>query len=402
MPELQLKVVKNTGDGIWGKALNNLNKVLYSSGGGLFNIVINSKRNALLRASNNYESITHVAKESKRNQITEKYEKAYESYLCALEKYITDTVYTKVQKRVSTLKENKLLSEYYEINSLKGTEYSEYKYRRQMMYLSMDFENILASKSGYFIEKYQRFYTNVIDQLYKSLMRHYSVKLTNKSENKSATFESIYNLIDDYMKDVLPYLPETEGRKKIMDEYKKFVETIDMYAKKEINTIKRQLYLLELGIGIFAYSLPTLATEECYLDLITRARQTIPNIYITADKFEMYTLLLEAMESYYYNVQSQKTIWDNDSNKEEFQKFWEKFMEYKKLERIDLNEYKRLREILFISADTKYLKKTGQEMKELRAYYRERMKTIGGLRKFKNSVQKTTGIWRTRRRCEAS
>ena len=67
MPELQCKVVKNTGDGIWGKALNNFNKVLYSSGGGLFNILINSKRNSLLRASANYEEVTQIANEKKRN-----------------------------------------------------------------------------------------------------------------------------------------------------------------------------------------------------------------------------------------------------------------------------------------------------------------------------------------------
>ena len=85
MPELQLKVVKNTGDGIWGKALNNFNKVLYSSGGGLFNILINSKRNSLLRASSNYEEITKISNEKKRNSVTEKYEKAYDNYLNVLE-----------------------------------------------------------------------------------------------------------------------------------------------------------------------------------------------------------------------------------------------------------------------------------------------------------------------------
>lgn len=402
MPELQLKVVKNTGDGFLGKALNNFNKVLYSSGGGLFNIVINSKRNALLRANGNYEAITKIANENKRNSITEKYEKAYENYLTTLEKYITDTMYTRVQKRVSSLKENKLLSEYYEVNALKGTEYSEYKYRRQMMLLSMDFENILATKSGYFVEKYQKFYTNVVDQLYKGTMRHYAVRLTNQSENKNAIFEKIYDLIEDYIKRVLPYLPETEGRKKVMDGYKKYVETIDMYAKKEINSVKRELYLLELGINIFAYCLPTLAAEECYLSIISKARISLPNIYITADKFEMYCLLLDAIESYNYNVLSKKTVWDNDADKEAHQVFWDKFMEYKKLERIDLNEYKKLREILFVTEEIKYLKKTNQEMKELRAYYRERMKTLGGLRKFKNSVKKIAGVWRTRRRCKES
>ena len=111
MAELQLKVVKNTGDGIWGKALNNFNKVLYSSGGGLFNIVINSKRNALIKANANYVEMINIPNEKKRNTIADKYEKAYDAYLTSLEKFITDTVYTRVEKRVSNLKENRLLSE---------------------------------------------------------------------------------------------------------------------------------------------------------------------------------------------------------------------------------------------------------------------------------------------------
>lgn len=401
MPELQLKVVKNTGDGIWGKALNNLNKVLYSSNGGFFNFVINSKRNALLRASASYEEIASIAKESKRNSVTEKYEKAYDNYLNTLEKYIKETIYTRAQKRVSTIKENKVLSEYYEINSLKGTEYCEYKYRRQMMLLSMDFENILATKSGYFVEKYEKFYVSVIDQLYKGTMRHYSIKLTNQNEDKNAVYSKIYDLVEGYIKEVLPYVNQTEEVKKIQETYQKYVAVIDMYSKKEINTIKRQLYLLELGISIFSYCLPLLAAEECYLNIISNARTIIPNMYITADKFEAYELLLDAMESYMYNVLAKKTTWDNEMKKEEFVVFWDKFMQYKKLEKIDLYEYKRLREVLFVTNDIKYLKKQNVPVKELMVYYRDRMKQQGGLRKFKNSVKKMEGKWKTRRRCEA-
>lgn len=397
MAELQLKVVKNTGDGIWGKAINNFNKVLYS-GSALYNFVINSKRNALLKANANYENITNIPNEAKRNSVTEKYEKAYDNYLNTLEKYITDTVYNRVQKRVSTIKENKLMSQYYDINSLKGLEYCEYKYRRQMMLLAMDFENVLATKSGYYIEKYTKFYTNVLDGLYRGTMRHYAVRLTNQAEDKSGTFEKIYNLIEDYIKYVLPYLPQTEERTKILDGYKKYIETIDMYAKKEINSIKRELYLLELGMDIFSYSLPILAAEECYLDLIQRGRLAVPNTYITADKFEMYQLLLDTFENYNYNILARKTVWDNDADKLRFEEFWDKFSEYKKLERVNLEEYKRLREILFVKEDIKYLKSSGQDWKELRSYYRDRMKQLGGLRKFKKHLCKMEGIWRTRRR----
>lgn len=400
MPELQLKVVKNTGDGIWGKALNNFNKVLYSSGGGLFNILINSKRNSLLRASSNYEEISKISNEKKRNTITEKYEKAYDNYLNVLEKYITDTVYNRVQKRIGTIRENKLISEYYETNALKGTEYCEYKYKRQLMLLQMDWENICSSKSGYFLERYQKFYVNVADQLYRGLMKHYAVKLTNQSEDKSPVFEKIYNLVEGHIKFVLPYLNKTEGRDKIIDGYKKYVETIDLYAKKEIHSIKRDLYLLELGINLFTYCFPILATEECYLDILERARRTVPNIYITADKFEMYNLLLDAIESYATNVLANKTMWDSDIEKQAFDEFWTKFSEYKKLSRIDLNEYKRLREILFITQEFKILKKMKQENKELRTYYRDRMRQLGGFRRFKNTYKIMPGKWKTRRRCE--
>ncbi len=400
MAELQLKVVKNTGDGIWGKALNNFNKVLYSSGGGLFNIVINSKRNSLLKANANYMEMLNIPNEKKRNAVADKYEKAYDAYLNSLEKYITDTVYTRVQKKVSNLRENRMLSDYYEVNALKGTEYCEYKYRRQIMYLQMDWENILTNKSEYFVSKYKAFYVNVIDQLYKGLMRHYSVKLTNKNEDKNQIFQKIYDSVEDYIKLVLPYLEETEGRKQVIESYKKYIQTIDMYAKRDINALKRELYLLELGIGIFTYCLPILATEECYLDIISRAHKAIPNIYITADKFEMYNLLLDSIENYAYNVLDKKNLWDSDEEKNEFKEFWDKLIEYKKLQRIDFNEYKRAREILFINWDRKDLDK--QEYKELRAYYRERLKQLGGLRKFKNSWKKVEGNWKTRRRCKAN
>ena len=401
MAELQLKVVKNTGEGVLGKALNNFNKVLYS-GNALYHFVIQSKRNALIKESANYENMTQIVHESKRNAVADKYQKTYDNYLDTLEKFITDTVYTRVQKRISTLKENKLLSSYYEINALKGNEYCEYQYRRQMMLLSMDFETILATKTGYFLEKYTRFYTNVMDNLYRSSMRHYAVKLTNQGEDKSVLFTKIVDLVEDYIKHVLPYLPQTDGRKSIMESYDKYVAVIDLYAKKEMNAIKRDLYLLELGLTIFSYCLPILAAEECYIDLIQRCRVAVPNMYITADKFEMYNILLDAIESYDENVLARKTVWEHETDRISFETLWDKFSEYKKLARIDFNEYKRLREILLVREEMRQIGKENNGLKELRGYYRERMKQLGGLRKFHNRFREDySGRWRTRRRVKS-
>ena len=121
MADLQLKIVKNTDKGVFGKAINNFNKVLYSSGGGFFNIVMNSKRNSVLKAFANFEDFKNLENENKQKSINEKYEKVYDNYLNSLERYITETIYNRVKKKVSNIKENQLLSEYYEINSLKGT-----------------------------------------------------------------------------------------------------------------------------------------------------------------------------------------------------------------------------------------------------------------------------------------
>ena len=298
MAELQLKVVKNSDNGVFGKAINNFNKVLYSSGGGFFNIYMNSKRNSLLKAYANFEDIKKAENENRQKNINEKYEKAYEGYLNTLEKYITETIYSKVKKKVSNIKENNILSEYYEVNALKGIEYTEYRYRIQLMLLYMDWETIIATKSDSFISKYKKFYVTNVSSLYKSIMRHYAVQITNSGDDKEKIFSKIYNLAEEYIQNFLPYTEQNESNKLIKDAYKLYVEKIDNFARKDFNDIKRELHLLELARRIFVYSLPTLAAEECYLNILEKARIIISNTYISADKFETYQLLLDTIESY--------------------------------------------------------------------------------------------------------
>lgn len=398
MSELQLKLVKNTDKGVFGKAINNFNKVLYSSGGGFFAIMMNGKRNSLLKAFAASEDIKNMKTEAKQKSVSDKYEKAYDTYLEALERYITETIYTKAKKKVSSISENNLLSEYYEINSLKGSEYCEYRYRIQLMLLHMDWETIIVTKSNTFIDKYKKFYVGVVTQLYKAMMRHYAIELTNATDNKEKVFSKIYNLTEDYIVNFLPCLEQTEEVKLISESYKNYVQKIDNFARKDFNDLKRELHLLELSKRIFIYSLPTVAAEECYLSILEKARIIISNTYISADKFETYNLLLDTIESYNYNILSQKIVWDNDDEKENYKKFWKQFEEYKKLERIDFDEYKRLREVLFITHEIKEVKKVNKDYTSLLNYYRERMKMQKGLRNVKNSVKKLNGKWKTKRR----
>lgn len=401
MAELQLKLVKNTDNGVFGKAINNFNKVLYSSGGGFFNIIINGKRNGVLKAYANFEDLQKQKSEAKQKSISEKYEKSYEAYLASLERYITETVYTKVKKKVSSMKENNLLSEYYKVNSIKGTEYVEYRYRIQIMLLYMDWETIISSKSEAFIAKYKKFYVAIVSQLYKSMMRHYAIQITNTTDEKEKIFEKIYDLTEEYIKNFLPYIEQTEMTQSVIEDYKNYTQKIDGFARKDFNELNRELNLLELARKLFTYSLPTLAAEECYLSIIERARMLIANTYISADKFSTYQLLLDTIESYNTYVLSQKIVWSNEEEKKDYDKFWKEFKEYKKLERIDYDEYKRLREIIFINREIKEIKKSEKDYSALLTYYRDRMKQQHGLRKFKNSIKKIAGRWRTKRKIVA-
>ena len=88
MTELQLKLVKNTEGGFMSKAMSNFGKAVYSSGGGLYSLLIGAKRNLLLKAYGNYQEITQIADENKRNTISAKYDKSYENFLNCLEKLI--------------------------------------------------------------------------------------------------------------------------------------------------------------------------------------------------------------------------------------------------------------------------------------------------------------------------
>lgn len=399
MAELQLKVARNTDDGIFGKALSNLNRVLYSSGGGFYNIIINAKRSSAIKAFSTYQNISSIADENKRNQVTNKYEKVYENYINALEKYLLEIVYNRVQKKVASLSENKLLSVYYEINALKGNEYVEYKNRRQILLLDMDWATVLSSKNEAFTKKYKEFYIYNMEQLYKANMRHYAVLLTGaKVGENDDKYNKIYALIEDYIKNVLPYVDDITDKDKIIEAYKNLVASIDVYSKKKSDEIKRNKVLLEISRELFAYSLPMIAAEQCFMDLIEKSRIAIENSFIDAEQFEVYQLLLDLLESYHENILDKKVYWDTQTEREEFQKLRDEFAECKKLERIDFEEYKRRREIILVCSELKNMKKANKKYEKLKTYYVDRMKQLHGLRELKNHTKKWTGTWKTRRR----
>ena len=61
-------------------------------------------------------------------------------------------------------------------------------------------------------------------------MRHYAIQITNTTDDKEKVFSKIYNLTEDYIKNFLPYLEQTEENRILADAYKNYVENFLSYV----------------------------------------------------------------------------------------------------------------------------------------------------------------------------
>ena len=399
--QVGLKLAKRTEEGFFGKAISNIGKAVYSSGSSLYTLLISTKRSSVLKNFNTYKNLMEIPEEKKREAVKAKYEKIFENYLNTLEKYIKETIYTKMQKRASNLEEEKIMASYYEISALKGIDHVEYRTRLQMLLLNMEWSSITATKTGKFLEKYREFYLYNMEELYKASMRHAAVLLANVKDGDKDKYDNVYTLIENYIKNILPLLPETKENTKIIEDYKKYVLGLDSFAKKEYNELRRRISLLGFGRVLFVYSLPTIAAEQCYVEIVNQARTCLANSFIEADKFETYQVLLDAIEEYTDNVLVKKSYWKNPIEEEEFKNFNTKWSELKKLARIDYDDFKKQREILFVKNDLKNMNKSKIALDEVRKYYRDRMLQLHALRTLSNKYKVNSGKWRSRRRQKA-
>ena len=97
MEQRSLRVV-NTNKNFFAKITNTINKLLIPTKLGLNGIMITIKRNSLLKAYEAYQKTKDD--ESKKDNLSKKYEDAYTLYLESLDKYIMDSIYKKVRNEI--------------------------------------------------------------------------------------------------------------------------------------------------------------------------------------------------------------------------------------------------------------------------------------------------------------
>lgn len=378
--------VLETNTTFFSKITTSITKLLIPTKVGINSMLISLKRNTLIKAYEGYKHANEEGETPKKEAIIQKYEDAYALYLEAIDKYIMDSVYTKVKNNNASEFERNALSKYYEVTHLKESEYLEYKYRKQKYLIELDYENIRENAKTR--NRFLPFYINKMDSLYKAILKNYSIQLSDyihsNAQYKSNLYTKIFLTLEDYITNILPIKLELDSENEyqvILNEYEKY-ENFTVGKLDEREQIERNMILLGISRQLFTHSLPLIAAEQCYVHLLKETRALIINAKTQEKQEEAYQMLITLIEDYNVKLLSTKIYWDKPGDKEEYKKFWN---EYKAI------ESQQEKEILFIKNDLKKLRQGKKEYKEIIKFYHKKLLEYGVMKNLKNSYKTLTG-----------
>ncbi|MBO4815797.1 MAG: hypothetical protein J5507_02445 [Clostridia bacterium] len=393
MEQKSLRVL-DTNKTFFSKITSTITKMLIPTKLGINNMMISIKRNNLIKTYTNYTIAAEENNIELKDSLLKKYEDAYSLYLEAIDKYIIDSVYKKVKNGTASEFEREALSKYYFVVSLKEKQYIEYKYKKQEYLLKVDYESVINLKKENMIEKYNKFYVQKMDSLYKGLLKNYSVQLADTVSSKLDSVDNIYNKIftalESYITEILPVKLRTSNKedyKNITEDYEKY-ESMLVGKLDERDKIKQKVVLLGLSRELFTHSLPLIAAEQCYERLISEVRNLIMKTKAKPKKDGIYELLCEVIEDYNVRLLSTKVYWDKPEKREEYKKFWNKYKEINSIENKKEKEAKK--QILFLKNDYKNLDKNDLFKKELK----KKLVELGAIKQIKNSCKTIEGNYK--------
>ena len=382
MEERSLRIT-GANTNFFSKLTNTLTKIINPTTEGINTLLITAKRNNILKAFENYKKENNDAAEKK-------YEEAYTAYLETLDKYVLNSIYKKVSAGVATEFQKNALSQYYGIVQLKDSEYTEYKYRKQKYLIEIDYENIKASAKDKVKSRFQKFYIAKMDELYKKILKNYSIKLADNIDTYDSTKELIYTkvfiTVEEYIKNILTLKIEDKESKQydeIVEQYQKFEKFLVGKLDTRDN-IEKNLILLGLSRKLFTHSLPLVVAEQCYIKLLRDARSLVQDTKIATKREKAYALLMNLKEEYNVKLLSTKVYWDNLKEREKFKTFIEKYNKLEEIKSVDEQEYQKQKEILFLKEDLSKLRLDKRDYTQLIKYYKRRLVDYGAMTEIKN------------------
>ena len=387
MEERSLKIT-GTNTTFFNKITKTITKMLIPTKIGINGMIISMKRNNLMKTFENYKKDTED-----KEEIEKKYENAYTLYLETLDKYVMDSIYKKVKNNTASEFEKEALSKYYEITSLKEKEYIDYKYRKQKYLIELDKEGLEANTKEKVIEKYNKFYIEKMDELYKAILKNYSIKLADTTNIYDSSKEWLYIKIlytlEEYVENILSLkmkIEDKENFEDIIDDYNKF-EAYSVGKLDTKDTIEKNMILMGMSRKIFTHSIPLIVAEQCYEKLLKDARTLVQDTKMAAKRENAFTTLMNLIEDYNVRILSTKVYWENLNQRDTYKKFWDKYKEIKKIKDTDFVEYVRQKEVLFIKDDMKKIRNEKVDYTKLIKYYKRKLVDYDAMRTIKNDYK---------------
>jgi len=387
MEERSLRVY-NSERTFFSKITNTLTKLLIPTKVGINGVMISMKRNNVLKAYENSLEIDKIEDEVRKEQITKKLEDTYALYLESIDKYIMDSIYKKVKNDTANEFEKEALSQYYMITHLKETGYTEYKYRKQMYLMRLDYETVSNEKTK-ILNKYKKFYGMEMEVLYKGLLKHYSIRLADNLPDgeRQEIYNKIFKVLEDYISNVLPIKLEADSNdtyKEILEEYSNF-ERFSVGKLDQNDCIEKNMILLGLSRKLFTHSLPLVFAEQCYDKILNDVRSLIVDTKIARKQEKAYSLLINIMEEYNIKLLSTKIYWDKPASREEFKAFWNEYQKLNELKNSNYEEYVKQKEILFVRNDLKKVSINENRYYKIIKFYKSKLVSLGSMRELMNS-----------------
>ena len=390
MEERSLKVYSEKK--IFTRITNTITKLLTPTKIGINGMIISMKRNNVIKAYENYEDSLSNDEETKKDEIEKKYEDAFSLYLEAIDKHIMDNVYKKVKSGIATEFEKNALSKYYMVVHLKEVEYLEYKYRKQIFLIQLDYDTVKELNKEKLQKRYESFYTSRMQALYKKVLKNYSIKLAeNMSDReKNEIYEKIFDTVEEYITDILPIKlaeePENKLYSEIMDDYKNF-ERFTVGKLDQNDVIEKNMILLNISRKLFTHSLPLAVAEQCYEKLLDDCRMLIMDSKMKRKQEKAYGLLINIIEDYNLRLLSTKIYWDKPQEKEEYKKFWNEYKTISELKNKDYMRYSKEREILFLRRELKVVYKNPNKYCRIEKFFKEKLVQFGVMKRIKNTYE---------------
>ncbi len=371
------------------KITNTITKLLIPTKIGINGMLISIKRNNVLKA---YETYQEAQQESSENQseLEKKYEDIYSLYLEAIDKHMMDNVYKKVKNDTATGFEKEALSKYYMVIHLKDTEYLEYKYRKQIFLMQLDYDTVNELNKEKLINRYEQFYAMRMEDLYKKLLKNYSIKLSeNISQmDKEIIYGKIFSTVEEYITTILPIKmkedPENKIYKEILNDYKNF-ERFSVGKLDQNDIIEKNMILLGISRRLFTHSLPLVVAEQCYEKLLVDVRTLIMDTKIARKQEKAYSLLINIIDDYNLRLLSTKIYWDKLADREAYKKFWNTYKNIMQIKESDYITYSKEKEKLFLKRELREVFKNENRYCRIIKFYKRKLVALNAMRELKNS-----------------